>query len=387
MKLPRIFDKARIFLLFLTIVIILASFLSFSIHIDFHIRPSNFHFRQSGDLVQSSKDPGSTGEPYGESGAAVKTVLLWTTFFSEKDYLPSTDKMQCTERRCSLTSNRRVLNQSDALVFHWADYLFNDIPAIRLSHQRWILFVLESPHNTGSLDHFNDMINWTATFRLDSDIVTPYGHVQKTTNRSVTLEPVSRDHASNKTKMVVWFVSNCKTVGNREGYVSELKQYVPVDVYGLCGEKSCQPRMSKVCYNDVAREYRFYLSFENSICQDYVTEKFFHILQTDMVPVVFGGGNYSELAPPKSFINALEFATPKDLADYLIYLSQNTTEYNSYFRWKQMHAMGGYHWVCELCRKLHDSTEGPSTYQEIDKWWKTQASCKSWSKAQGLLSV
>ena len=41
------------------------------------------------------------------------------------------------------------------------------------------------------------------------------------------------------------------------------------------------------------------------------------------VSVVFGGVNYSLLAPPHSYINAHDFQTPKLLAKYLFKLSQN----------------------------------------------------------------
>ena len=50
-----------------------------------------------------------------------------------------------------------------------------------------------------------------------------------------------------------------------------------------------------------------------------------------IVPVVFGLADYSSIAPPHSFINALDFPNVNSLAKYLLYLSENTTAYNQYF--------------------------------------------------------
>ena len=79
----------------------------------------------------------------------------------------------------------------------------------------------------------------------------------------------------------------------------------------------------------MGRNYKFYIAFENSLSWDYVTEKFFYNLHFDVIPVVLDlHGNYARFAPPKSYINALDFPTVKELADYLKVLDGNDTLYN-----------------------------------------------------------
>ena len=45
----------------------------------------------------------------------------------------------------------------------------------RPMNQIWILYLLEGPLNTENFDNNRQIVNWTATYRHDSDIVTPYG--------------------------------------------------------------------------------------------------------------------------------------------------------------------------------------------------------------------
>lgn len=81
-----------------------------------------------------------------------------------------------------------------------------------------------------------------------------------------------------KTKPILWFVSNCKAKSGRGEYIQELSRHVTVDIYGNCGDHVC-PR-SKDCFREVAEpDYFFYLSFENSFCEDYVTEKLYNALR------------------------------------------------------------------------------------------------------------
>ena len=88
------------------------------------------------------------------------------------------------------------------------------------------------------------------------------------------------------------------TESDRDDYVKELEKYFPVHIYGHCGTCSC-PRndpynhfdtynMKTKCFDYISENYMFYLSFENSICLDYVTEKFFKALTFGILPIVLG---------------------------------------------------------------------------------------------------
>lgn len=132
-----------------------------------------------------------------------------------------------------------------------------------------------------------------------------------------------------KTKNVIWVVSNCAWY--RRYFVDKLKNFIDVDVYGKCGSKNCSYLECDRLYNST---YKFYLSLENSICPDYVTEKVFKTLRLNIIPVVVNGANMTHILPPKSYIDANEFESVEKLAEYLHYLSANPEEYVKYFWWK-----------------------------------------------------
>ena len=45
-----------------------------------------------------------------------------------------------------------------------------------------------------------------------------------------------------------------------------------------------------------------------------------------MMQVVFGGADYSQVAPGKSYIDTRDFSSAKELAEYLIFLDNNEQE-------------------------------------------------------------
>jgi alpha-1,3-fucosyltransferase len=205
-----------------------------------------------------------------------------------------------------------------------------------------------------------------------------------------------------KPKMVAWMVSNCHTHSQREQYVEELSKSIPVDIYGQCGPLKCRRNEAngdEQCLNLLESQYLFYLSFENSICKDYVTEKFWNALSRNLLPIVLGGSNYTQIAPPKSFINVADFTSPAQLGKYLNYLAGNLTAYSEYFEWKQYFNVYSAEEqylsraMCKLCEKLNSpyEEEPEKIYNSIHSWWRNDAQCHvkgtfPWSKPEKVES-
>ena len=111
---------------------------------------------------------------------------------------------------------------------------------------------------------------------------------------------VAKVKALGQRKPVAWLVSHCHTSSQRELYVNELQKYVPVDIFGRCGKPLKCTVGRDECFKEIEEQYQFYLSFENSLCRDYATEKLYRALASKLVPVVMGGANYSRIVPPRS---------------------------------------------------------------------------------------
>jgi hypothetical protein len=224
--------------------------------------------------------------------------------------------------------------------------------------------------------------NWTMTHRVDSDVTLPYGgFIRREVNVSNNLTI-----RNNKTKFAAAIISNCADRSNRLELIKKLQNLsMPIDVYGKCGTLSgCEHVNHTSCYEKLSNEYRFFLSFENSLCKDYVTEKMFQALKYPWIPVVFGAVNYSAQAPQKSVIRVQDYKSLEKLVAFLNFLKLNNEEYQSYFNWKNhFDVVYPYAnvWGCQFCQKLtrfkNNKVSGrkKKTYTEIYNWWVQNSSC------------
>ena len=193
---------------------------------------------------------------------------------------------------------------------------FKGLPSARLQHNRWVFFNLEPPLAKKGW-WLKVVFNYSSTYSQDTDFPQPYGKCFPLSKGMNDAADRLADIIKHKSASISWFVSSCSIQSKRMQYVNELKNYIQVDMYGGCGNLRC-PRFNKNCADAISKKYKFYLSFENSLCKDYVTEKAFRpmISKYPMVPVVMGYANYREILPPRSFIDVRWFKSPKDLAKY-----------------------------------------------------------------------
>ncbi|KAG8195152.1 hypothetical protein JTE90_023329 [Oedothorax gibbosus] len=319
-----------------------------------------------------------------------KTILLWTKWNSLRKTINyyflqpgnrSFVKHNCPNPHCRTTFNRKYIHRVDAVLFHLIDTKTEDIPSFRSPRQVWILYNMEPPwqvqkHKSSELNSLNNLFNWTMGYGGNSDIVARYGFVGK--SNAVVSSGELDNVFTEKTKDVVWFVSDCSTDSRREDYVEELRKFIDIDIFGKCGHCKCYPSQSSSCYEGVLQSYKFYLSFENAICKDYVTEKFFNVFNYNIVPVVFGGANYSNLAPKGSFVDATKYPQPKLLAEVLIEIANNETIYTEYLTKKFSFRAYLDPWMCKLCNKLHSYKEN-STLKDVSKWLDQDSQCNKWN--------
>ena len=143
-----------------------------------------------------------------------------------------------------------------------------------------------------------------------------------------------------------------------------LQKYVSVDVFGECGPWKCQSESvgnespDNECYQLLNTTYKFYLAWENAMCQDYVTEKFYNILQYNVIPVVLNGADMSKVAPPHSYINVEDFHSLEELAQYLEKVASDDELFASYFWWRDFYKVklgmeAEVSFWCDLCQYLH----------------------------------
>ena len=326
---------------------------------------ANYH-----DYIKPFKILGWTGSKYGDDWQMKGSQPFQT----------------CKYSNCYGTTDKNQYNSSDVILFMLRSNFMPIVgfPNHRFSFQKWVIHESESPmweKVVGNMWQRNNIFNVTWTYSKTSDIWTNYSHprnfgglFQKVIGRAKS----SKNYALGKIKPIAWFLSRCsKERMFRLNYATNLQKFIPVDIYGKCGPLKCEKRTPfRYCSELLEKEYKFYLSFENSLCDDYVTEKLWTALRLNIVPIVLGAYNYSELLPPKTYIDIKDYSSPKALAEYLHTLDKNDTLYNEYLQRKDMYEIVPHApFQCSVCEYINKSVNETKIYDRLDLFWNKKLQC------------
>ena len=346
-------------------------------------------------IIPSSDNDSSTVETSSQSAASrsnMKTLLWYDT--SKKSMIDPTIKMgfsQCEYNNCqyksyftSTDTKPRKPFDADAILIQSAGGIWELSPPPRRDEdQVFVLAVRDafsrtrSSRDPGVGMKWVGLFNWTMTYRLDSDIVYKYANILERENKT---ELVSKNYGKifdEKVDKAVWFVSHCKTHSMREHYVREMQLVMGIDIFGGCGVPAPCPKRSRnieKCFEGTAMKYKYYIAFENTLVEDYVTEKVFRWYNRDIIVVVRGGSNYSRILPLGTFVDAGDFASPIELGKYLKQLAHDKERYTDILKKKDnYYSTDKYVPVqeanCKLCEYLNNLDDHRKSYGNIFKWW------------------
>ncbi|KAL6473359.1 hypothetical protein MHYP_G00169200 [Metynnis hypsauchen] len=309
--------------------------------------------------VLEKEDTANTHEPE-------TVVLIWKWPFGVQFDLESCESNYGI-KGCRFTLDRNQLDKAHAVMFHVRD-IGGEVSYLqtlsRPPRQKWVWMNMESPDNSQRLPGADDLFNLTSNYRRDSDIWVPYGQLVDISEKDQPFNIPEKD------KLVCWIVSNWKDNLKRVGYFNELSQHIKVEAYG----RHFGRYVNNEDYSQLVRSCKFYLSFENSVYIDYITEKLFNPMKLGTVPVVLGTSreNYEEFVPRDSFIHVDDFQTPQELAEHLKLLDQNQEMYEKYFAWRKDYVPRtsdfGQEHACHICDHVKKN-KNYRVFKNVNKWY------------------
>jgi hypothetical protein len=233
---------------------------------------------------------------------------------------------------CEFTMDRGRLAEADAAVYHIPTLPADTRRIEKRPGQKAVALSLESEGNYPLLadPEFMGQFDITMTYRRDATIWCAYF------DPDLAVRLLTPPQPKTEAAPAVYFTSNPFERSGRNLYVIKLMKRIGVDCYGrmLRNRELREDRGRETKLTVIAR-YKFTLAFENSICRDYVTEKFFDPLVAGSVPVYLGAPNVNEFAPAEDcFIDVTNFAGPAALAAYLASLAADERAYARYLAWK-----------------------------------------------------
>jgi len=258
-----------------------------------------------------------------------------------------------------ITTDRRFFKQADAVVFHLPDLSKNlESDLGKPQGQIWVAWYMESEKifqlvNEPEIQNTFDL--WMS-YRQNADVVYSYCQYKY-------LEILSQQILTYNRESTCMFISNWIDEKNQK-YLKELMVHTKIDSYGNLFNNMQQPVSSKKSISDIYRNYKFVISFENTIDSDYVTDIFFEPLLAGSVPIYLGAPNIEDFSPGNNcFVDVRQYPDPKLLAQFINSCCCEKHLYSKFFEWKNQPFKPSFlnkleiqkeHPLIRLCQKIDE---------------------------------
>ncbi|XP_067952156.1 alpha-(1,3)-fucosyltransferase 10-like [Watersipora subatra] len=338
-------------------------------------------------------------------------LVDWHSHQGSQDMNKLTCSLDSGEYTCAVTSNRQYTNSNltQAILFYGTDVSLKDLPLPRQRHHVWSLMHEESPKNNilFSFKGIMELFNFTSTFRRESDLPLTTQYVRSVEQlESIqflkSFQEKERFIEEENIAPIVYVQGDCDVPSDRDHFVTMMTKHIKIDSYGGCLHNKNLPAhltdpvggMTHVDFLELISKYKFAISMENGICQDYITEKYWRPLVVGTIPIVLGSPAIADFYPSNaSVINVENFTSIKQLVESIQTISSDKEKYNMYRSFKRKGGVtNGYlrkileerEWEpdtdvqlnfnrikpnfphvysCRVCEMLHNIKDKGSTYQ------------------------
>ncbi|OQV24946.1 putative Alpha-(1,3)-fucosyltransferase C [Hypsibius exemplaris] len=277
------------------------------------------------------------------------------------------------------TDDRALANISSVVIF--CDMNLNDLPAERNSGHFYVQLDPQPFQHSSTAVPLPDFFNSTLTYTVESDDCVPYNRLQYYFPTALTSSRQFDEIWAKKSRnAAVTFVDDCSSMRMR--YVHELRKYYPVDVYGRCENLTWTPDIRNevtASYEPgergrITSQYKFFLAFEESICQDSFSSDSLLGYLSDTVPVFLGGAHYSTIFPFQSFLNAMDFPSAKALAEVMHSVGDDKESYFRSFIYRLEKSRQHFRLsdiLCTVCMGLRQRSAMPIAHHNdgVAEWW------------------
>jgi alpha-1,3-fucosyltransferase len=157
---------------------------------------------------------------------------------------------------------------------------------------------MESPQHEQTVGSSSSTrFNFNMGYQLDSEVVYAYfGYsenlVYAIERKKGLFKPPLPFEQRHQDVQAAWVANNCKSSNNREQAVQSIMNAgMKVDSFGGCIHNKDFPSGHNDTEDSLVKllsRYKFYLSFENSICRHYYTEKLFRCFEAGVIPILLG---------------------------------------------------------------------------------------------------